>query len=366
MKPTALTGRLGVRHPLVLAPMAGGPSTPALCAAVSEAGGLGSYGAAYLAPEKLRDEIRAIRAATSRPFAINLFADDGVAADEATLTAAREALARFRAELGLPPAGPRAALPDVAIPPLAPLAEVLLEERVPVFSFTFGIPPREMLDACRKAGIATMGTATTVAEAQALEQAGVDFVCAQGAEAGGHHGTFDRDAEPPLIGTLALVPQVVDAVRLPVIAAGGIMDGRGFAAALALGAGAVSLGTAFLRCPEAGTSAPYRAALRQARDDATVITRAFSGRAARGLSNRFRTRSPARSAPQRRSSAIPASSRSGPDRPLRSRAKCRPGSSSRRSFTRRKQSSPACERSPEWRSSCNPSSAASSSAASTR
>ena len=287
MKPTAFTGRLGVRHPLVLAPMAGGPSTPALCAAVSEAGGLGSYGAAYLAPEKLRDEIRAIRAATSRPFAINLFADDGVAADEATLTAAREALARFRAELGLPPAGPRAALPDVAIPPLAPLAEVLLEERVPVFSFTFGIPPREMLDACRKAGIATMGTATTVAEAQALEQAGVDFVCAQGAEAGGHHGTFDRDAEPPLIGTLALVPQVVDAVRLPVIAAGGIMDGRGFAAALALGAGAVSLGTAFLRCPEAGTSAPYRAALRQARDDATVITRAFSGRAARGLSNRF-------------------------------------------------------------------------------
>ena len=287
MKPTALTGRLGVRHPLVLAPMAGGPSTPALCAAVSEAGGLGSYGAAYLAPEKLRDEIRAIRAATSRPFAINLFADDGVAADEATLTAAREALARFRAELGLPPAGPRAALPDVAIPPLAPLAEVLLEERVPVFSFTFGIPPREMLDACRKAGIATMGTATTVAEAQALEQAGVDFVCAQGAEAGGHRGTFDRDAEPPLIGTLALVPQVVDAVRLPVIAAGGIMDGRGFAAALALGAGAVSLGTAFLRCPEAGTSAPYRAALRQARDDATVITRAFSGRAARGLSNRF-------------------------------------------------------------------------------
>jgi nitronate monooxygenase len=156
-----------------------------------------------------------------------------------------------------------------------------------VFSFTFGILPREMLDACRKAGIATMGTATTVAEARALEQSGVDFVCAQGAEAGGHRGTFDRDAEPPLIGTLALVPQVVDAVRLPVIAAGGIMDGRGFAAALALGASAVSLGTAFLRCPEAGTSAPYRAALRQARDEATVITRAFSGRAARGLANRF-------------------------------------------------------------------------------
>ena len=132
-----------------------------------------------------------------------------------------------------------------------------------------------------------MGTATTVAEARALEQAGVDFISAQGAEAGGHRGTFDRDAEPALIGTVALVPQIADAVRVPVIAAGGVMDGRGFAAALALGASAVSLGTAFLRCPEAGTSGPYRAALREARDDSTVITRAFSGRAARGLANRF-------------------------------------------------------------------------------
>jgi nitronate monooxygenase len=164
---------------------------------------------------------------------------------------------------------------------------VVLEERVPVFSFTFGIPPREMLEACRKAGILTMGTATTVAEARALEQAGVDFVCAQGAEAGGHRGTFDRDADPPLIGTMALVPQIAGAVGVPVIAAGGIMDGRGVAAALALGASAVSMGTAFLLCPEAGTSAPYRAALREARDDSTVITRAFSGRSARGLSNRF-------------------------------------------------------------------------------
>jgi nitronate monooxygenase len=164
---------------------------------------------------------------------------------------------------------------------------VLLEERVPVFSFTFGIPPREMLDACRKSGILSMGTATTVSEARALEEAGVDFICAQGAEAGGHRGTFDRDAEPALIGTLALVPQVADAVRAPVIAAGGVMDGRGLAAALALGASAVSLGTAFLLCPEAGTSGPYRAALREARDDSTVITRAFSGRAARGLGNRF-------------------------------------------------------------------------------
>ncbi len=282
MRPTLFTERMGVEHPLLLAPMAGGPSTPALCAEVSEAGAVGSYGAAYLAPAKLREMIRAIRGATRRPFAVNLFADDGVAADADTLRRAQDALARYHAELGLPPPGP----PPATVP-LRDAFPVLLEERVPAFSFTFGIPPADMLQACRKAGIPTIGTATTVAEARALEAAGVDFICAQGAEAGGHQGTFDRAAEPPLVGTMALVPQVVDAVRTPVIAAGGIMDGRGFAAALALGASAVSLGTAFLRCPEAGTSAPYRAALRDARDEATTLTRAFSGRVARGLANRF-------------------------------------------------------------------------------
>jgi len=279
---TALAGRLGIRHPLILAPMAGGPSTPALAAAVSDAGGLGSYGAAYLPPPKLREVIREIRAATARPFAINLFADEGVAADPAVLQAAQAAVAKYRAELGL---GPPAFAPGTVT--LAESFAVLLEEKVPVFSFTFGIPPREMLEACRRAGIFTLGTATSVAEARALEDAGVDAVCAQGAEAGGHRGTFDRDADPPLVGTMALVPQIASAVRVPVVAAGGIMDGRGVAAALALGAQAASLGTAFLLCPEAGTSPPYRAALRRARDESTVVTRAFSGRAARGLANRF-------------------------------------------------------------------------------
>ena len=277
-----LPGRLGIRYPLILAPMAGGPSTPALAAAVSEAGGLGSYGAAYLPVDKVREAIRAIRAGTARPFAINLFADDGVAADAAAFPAAQARLAPYRAQLGLPPLAPPA--PPVTLSEAFPL---LLEAKVPVFSFTFGTPSREILDACRSAGIFTLGTATCVAEARALEEAGVDAICAQGAEAGGHRGTFDRDRDPPLVGTLALVPQLVDAVRVPVVAAGGIMDGRGVAAALALGAEAVSLGTAFLLCPEAGTSAPWRAALKAARDDATVITRAFSGRAARGLANRF-------------------------------------------------------------------------------
>jgi nitronate monooxygenase len=144
-----------------------------------------------------------------------------------------------------------------------------------------------MLETCRRNGIATLGTATCVAEARALEAASVDFIFAQGSEAGGHRGTFDRDAPPPLVGTIALVPQIASAVRTPVVASGGIMDGRGVVAALALGACGASLGTAFLRCPEAGTSAPYREALKTARDDSTVLTRAFSGRWARGLANRF-------------------------------------------------------------------------------
>ena len=277
-----LLGRLGVRHPLILAPMAGGPSTPALVAAVSEAGGLGSYGSAYLSPAKLRDEIRAIRALTQKPFAVNLQIDDGAPATAAQLEAAHRALAPFRTALGLPKAS--------APPPPGPWRElfaVVLEERPRVFSFCYGVPPPEVLDACRGASIFTLGTATCLTEARALEEAGIDAICAQGAEAGGHRGTFDRDRDPPLVGTMALVPQLVDAVKVPIVAAGGIMDGRGVAAALALGAQAVSLGTAFLLCPEAGTSAPWRAALQAARDDSTVITRAFSGRAARGLANRF-------------------------------------------------------------------------------
>src|SRR5438067_13185440 len=204
MRPTAFTKRTGVHHPFVLAPMAGGPSTPALAAAVSEAGGLGSYGAAYLPPEKVREVIRELRARTSRPFAINLFADDGAPAEAATLRAAQAALAKYRNELGLTES-PLA--PSVT---LAQAFAVLVEEKVPVFSFTFGIPSREILDQARRAGMLTLGTATCVEEARALEKAGVEMIAAQGAEAGGHRGVFDRSADPPLIGTLALVPHVVD------------------------------------------------------------------------------------------------------------------------------------------------------------
>jgi nitronate monooxygenase len=282
MRQTALTQRFALAAPIVLAPMAGGPSTPALCAAVSEAGGLGSLGGQYLSPDKLRAEIREVRARTSRPFVVNLFADDGVQATQAQIDAASRELSRYCDELGLGPMKD----PPRAIP-LAESFAVLVEERVSAFSFIFGIPSREILDACRKASIPAMGTATSVEEARALDDAGVDFIFAQGAEAGGHRGVFDRDRVPPLIGTMALTRQIAVKCKAPVIATGGIMDGRGVVAALALGASGASLGTAFLRCPEAGTSAPYRAALREARDDSTTLTRAFSGRWARGLENRF-------------------------------------------------------------------------------
>ncbi len=279
---TPLTERLGARYPIFLAPMAGGPSTPALVAACNEAGAFGTAAGAYLTPEALRAKIRAIRALTRLPFAVNLFAPQTDAAPFLeSLAAAQAALGPYRAELGLPD------------PPLEPpaadsfdaLFNVLLEERPAAFSFTFGIPPASALHAARAAGIFLIGTATTVAEGRALAAARVDAIAAQGSEAGAHRGTFlPVQGGPPLVGTLALVPQLVDAVaQIPVIAAGGIMDGRGIAAALALGAQGAMLGTAFLRTKEAGTNALHRQALASARDDNTAVTNAFTGRYARGL-----------------------------------------------------------------------------------
>ena len=283
--PLGIRDRIGIELPILQAPMAGGPSTPELAAAVSSAGGLGSLAGGYLPAEGLREAIRKTRTLTSRPFAVNLFAPEAPAAPAPEeLERAARALAPYRAEVGLGPPPPAAPLP-----PFADRLRVVLEERVPVFSFTFGLLAPEDLAALRAAGAFVLGTATTPGEARALEAAGVHAIVAQGAEAGAHRGTFLGPAERALVGTLALVPQVVDAVSLPVIAAGGIMDGRGVAAALALGARAVSLGTAFLPCPESGASRAYKDALlaRTRDDDATAITRAFTGKAARGIRNRF-------------------------------------------------------------------------------
>lgn len=283
-QPRALCELAGIEHAIVQAPMAGGATTPELVAAVSNAGGLGSIGAAYLSADEIAAALAATRALTGRPFAVNLFAPvQGPAPLEGALEAMLEALRPYHEELGLEPPGPPANTPE----PLHAQVQAVLAAPPAVFSFTFGIPPRAALDALRAAGTTLVGTATTVAEARALEAAGVDAIVAQGAEAGAHRGSFLGPFERSMVGTVALVPQVVDAVRVPVIASGGIADGRGIAAAWALGASGVQLGTVFLACEEAGIGPAYRKALLAATDDATAMTRAFSGRPARGLSNRF-------------------------------------------------------------------------------
>jgi nitronate monooxygenase len=270
-----LTGLLGIEHPIVQAPMAS-VTTPELVAAVSNAGALGSLGAAMLPPDALRAAIATVRSLTDRPFAVNLFAwpEIGAAAPGA-VDGMRDVLRPFRERLGLGDPDPRA--PDVRRL-LEDQLTVLADERPPVFSFTFGIPDLAALD---DAGSVIVGTATTVAEARALEQAGVGAIAAQGSEAGGHRGTFLGPFESALVGTMALVPQVVDAVSIPVLAAGGIMDGRGIAAALALGAEGAQIGTAFVATDESGVADAHKQAIGEIADDGTVVTDRYSGRPAR-------------------------------------------------------------------------------------
>jgi len=279
---TRVAELLGTRYPIVQAPMAGGFTTPELVAAVSNAGGLGSIGGALLAPEELREAITAVRRLTDRPFGVNLFAPLPPAeVDEGAVAAMSAVLRPFRPELGLPePEGTPSPPPSI----VADLIAVVAEERVPVFSFTFGIPPFEP---AKEAGAVILGTATTAAEAAELEMRGVDAVVAQGSEAGGHRGTFLSSFEQSLVGGIALVPQVIDRVAMPVLLAGGIMDGRGIAAAFALGAEGVQLGTAFLGCPESGAPELYRRALAEAADDATVVTAVYTGRPARAIRGAF-------------------------------------------------------------------------------
>jgi nitronate monooxygenase len=273
---TPLTELLGIRYPIVQAPMAGS-TTPELVAAVSNAGGLGALGGSTLDPEGLRAEIRRIRELTDRPFAINLFAPhDRPEPSAETVAAVDRVLAPWRAELGLPE--PARHDPIAPPDPYEEQAAVVLEERVPVFSFTFGLPP---LSAYKEAGTIVLGTVTTPEEAEQLAAAGVDAVVAQGSEAGGHRGTFAGPFEEALVGTLALVPQVADRVRVPVVAAGGIGDGRGIAAVLALGAAGAQVGTAFLTCPEARVPEAYRQAILGAPATATAVSNLYSGRPAR-------------------------------------------------------------------------------------
>ncbi|GIO88927.1 MULTISPECIES: NAD(P)H-dependent flavin oxidoreductase [Paenibacillus] len=280
---TAITSKLNIRYPIFQAPMAGGPTTPELVAAVSNAGGLGNLGAGYLTPEQLRHAIRKIRALTDRPFGVNLFVLEQPEESEETIAKMAEYLNSSRKELGIPQNPP---LPQYS-ESFEEQVQVLLEERVPVFSFTFGIPSPGVIQSMKQRGTFVMGTATTVDEAIQLELSGVDAIVAQGSEAGGHRGTFLKNGSDALIGLMALVPQICDHVSIPVIASGGIMDGRGLVASLALGAAAVQMGTAFLACTESGAHPTYKQKILSANEDATVITCAYSGKAARGIRTEF-------------------------------------------------------------------------------
>jgi nitronate monooxygenase len=270
--------------PIVQAPMSAA-TTPQLVAAVSNAGGLGSLPGGYDDPQVIRERVAQVRALTDRPFAVNLFVDTAYAApaQDDALRRAHERLRPYREELGIPhpPEPARSTLT------FAQQVAVVLEARPAVFSFTFGIPDADVLRACRDAGIFTVGTAKTVDEAVAIERAGIDAVCMQGYEAGGHHGNFLAPLEDSLIGTVALVSQAVDAVSIPVLAAGGIGDGRAVAAVLALGAAAAQVGSAFLLSDESAVPPPYRRVLASDAVKRTTLTRVFSGKHARGVRNRF-------------------------------------------------------------------------------
>lgn len=280
---TRLTQLLGIEFPIIQAGMAGGVTTPQLVAAASNAGGLGTLGAAYLSPAQIREHIQQIRQLTNKAFAVNLFVPEAISADAlAKIENAHQIMKSYRAELGIDE------------PQISTYTEsfeeqlaVVLEEKVPIFSFTFGIPSAEIIEELKKNNVTIIGTATSVKEALQLERSGVDLIVAQGSEAGGHRGTFIGEFEDSLVGTMALIPQIVDAVQIPVIASGGIMDGRGLLASFVLGAEGVQMGTAFLTCLESGTHQAHRQALLDSNEQSTVLTRTFSGKPARGIKNRF-------------------------------------------------------------------------------
>jgi nitronate monooxygenase len=274
----------GIEHPIVLAPMAGAMDAE-LAIAVAQAGGLGSLPSALLNAEKLRAQVAQFNAAApGKPVNLNFFVHPPAVPNNAREHAWREALKPYYRELGVDPNAP------VPVSNRAPFDEALcavVEEVKPrVVSFHFGLPDAALVKRVKAAGALVMGAATTVAEARWLEAHGCDVVIAQGLEAGGHRGNFLSDGVAAQVGTFALVPQVADAVKAPVIAAGGVSDARGIVAALALGAAAVQIGSAYLRCPESKVLPPHRAALKAARDDSTVVTNVMTGRPARGIVNR--------------------------------------------------------------------------------
>ena len=284
---TAFSKRLGLRLPIIQGPFGGGLSSVQLAAEVSNAGALGSFGAHQLEPEEIIATAAAIRKRTDKPFALNLWlpfdGSDAPQASQSEIEHHLQALAPYFAELD----APLPQVPDRLSPVFEQQFEALLVARPAVFSFVYGVPSAEQLQRCREHGITTLGAATTVEEAIHLERAGVDMLVASGFEAGGHRVSFLRSPEDSLVGSISLVPQIVDQVRIPVIAAGGIADARGALAAQALGAAGVQIGTAFLACAESGTNDLHRHMLFSTHAKHTCLTRRFSGRLARGICNRL-------------------------------------------------------------------------------
>lgn len=276
-----------IEHPVVQAPMAGGASTPELAAAVSEAGGLGFLAAGYKTPEAMYEEIKQLRSLTGRAFGVNLFMPQPTTGDPSAVEVYREQLAGEASWYETTLGDTDGSSDDAYDAKLA----ILCDDPVPVVSFTFGLPSRPVLERFAECGTYTVVTVTSVAEAQAAQWVGADAVCVQGIEAGGHQGTHrdDPNTEGPGSGRglLTLVTQVREAVQLPVLAAGGLMRGSEIAAVLAAGASAAQMGTAFLVCPESGANSLHKHAMTSPLFTRTELTRAFSGRPARGLVNRF-------------------------------------------------------------------------------
>jgi nitronate monooxygenase len=278
-----LTDLLRIELPIVQAPVAGAMDWE-LAAAAAEAGALGSLPCAMLNADQVREQMGRIRAHTKKPINLNFFCHTPPVLSNAREARWRERLAPYYRELGIDPAAPIPSSNRTAFDSV--MCDVVEEVRPEVVSFHFGLPEPKLLQRVKAGGFLVMSSATTAAEARWLEEHGVDAVIAQGNEAGGHRGMFLTDDLAAQAGTFALVPQIVDAVKLPVIAAGGVTDARGIAAAFALGAAGVQIGTAYLWCPEARISAPHRAALASARDDGTALTSLMTGRPARGFINR--------------------------------------------------------------------------------
>jgi nitronate monooxygenase len=274
----------GIEHPILLAPMAG-PSTAELAIAVAEAGGLGALATATSSPEQIRKDLGIIRQRTARPINLNFFTHKPPRPDPQREARWKQRLEAYYREFSIDPKVPT---PASNRAPFDDETCAIVEEFKPeIVSFHFGLPERRLFDRVKSTGAKSIASATTAREAEWLAAQGCDAIIAQGNEAGGHRGIFLSDSIATQAGSFALLPQVVDAVKLPVIAAGGIADGRGIAAAFALGAAAVQVGTAYLFCPEANVAPLHRAALKAARDDSTALTNLFTGRPARGIVNRL-------------------------------------------------------------------------------